>query len=228
MLFLTDEVLAPWIVCQREKSGVNATATGSEAFASPPLVTLEILEEFCIKYFKRLEDQVGGIRLAGVWGESEIKDPEKIKIPEGFYIFRGTEISTDHGHLLAYGLKDDSWNISPRSNYLNIFDVITSVHDHGGICVPAHPYRGWDSVGEDIFKIDGFDAIETHNGRNVEEENQKAIKAAQFNKLPSIGGSDCHHLEEVGRAFTLFKNPVHTLDELIKEIKNRNCKGTTI
>ena len=153
---------------------------------------------------------------------------EKIKIPEGFYIFRGTEISTDHGHLLAYGLKDDSWNISPRSNYLNIFDVIKSVHDQGGICVPAHPYRGWDSLGEDIFMIDGFDAIETHNGRNVEEENQKAITAAQFNKLPSIGGSDCHHLEEVGRAFTLFKNPVHTLDELIKEIKNRNCKGTTI
>jgi uroporphyrinogen-III decarboxylase len=78
MLFLTDEVLAPWIVCQREKSGVNATATGSEAFASPPLVTLEILEEFCIKYFKRLEDRVGGIRLAGVWGESKIKDPEKL------------------------------------------------------------------------------------------------------------------------------------------------------
>jgi hypothetical protein len=78
MFFLTDEVLAPWIACQREKSGVNATATGSEAFASPPLVTLDILEEFCIKYFKRLEDLVGGIRLAGVWGESEMKDPEKL------------------------------------------------------------------------------------------------------------------------------------------------------
>jgi uroporphyrinogen-III decarboxylase len=78
MLFLTDEVLAPWIMCQREKAGVNATATGSEAFASPPLVTLNILEEFCIKYFKRLEEQVGGIRLAGVWGESVIKDPEKL------------------------------------------------------------------------------------------------------------------------------------------------------
>lgn len=153
---------------------------------------------------------------------------EKIKIPEGFFIFRGTEISTDHGHLLAYGLKDDSWNSWPGSITLNIFDVIKSVHDHGGICVPAHPYRVWDSLGEDIFKIDGFDAIETHNGRNIEEENQKAIKAAQCNKLPSIGGSDCHHLEEVGRAFTVFNNPVHTIDELIEEVKKGNCQGTSI
>ncbi len=78
MLFLTDEVLAPWIICQRERSGVNAVATGSEAFASPPLVSLELLEEFCIQYFKRLENQVGGIRLAGVWGESAIKDPVRL------------------------------------------------------------------------------------------------------------------------------------------------------
>ena len=25
---------------------------------------------------------------------------ERIRIPEGFYVFRGVEISTDHGHLL--------------------------------------------------------------------------------------------------------------------------------
>jgi hypothetical protein len=153
---------------------------------------------------------------------------EKIKVPKGFYIFRGIEISTGSGHLLAYGLKDDSWNIWSRNNYLNVIDIIKSVHDQGGICVPAHPFRGWESLGEEVFRINGFDAIETHNGRNVEEENQKAIQAARQKRLPSIGGSDCHHTEEVGKAFTVFNNPVHTIDELIEEIKKGNCTGTTI
>jgi predicted metal-dependent phosphoesterase TrpH len=153
---------------------------------------------------------------------------ERIRIPEGFYIFRGLEISTDLGHLLIYGLKDDSWNKRPNNTYLNAFEVIENVHRLGGICVPAHPFRGWDSFGENIFSMDGFDAIETHNGLNLENMNQKAIHAARLRNLSSLGGSDCHNKEHVGRAFTEFKNPVHTIDELIEEIKKGNCKGMTL
>ena len=150
---------------------------------------------------------------------------EKIRIPEGFYVFRGLEISTDRGHLLVYGLKDDSWNMWSSYTYLNAFRVIENVHRLGGICVPAHPFRGWDSFGEDVFRMDGFDAIETHNGLNLEDMNQKALHAARLRNLSSVGGSDCHHKEQVGRAFTEFKNPVYTIGELIEEIKNGNCKG---
>jgi hypothetical protein len=36
---------------------------------------------------------------------------DKIKKPEGFLVFRGVEISTTLGHMLAFGLRDDAWNI---------------------------------------------------------------------------------------------------------------------
>ncbi|MGA2317122.1 MAG: CehA/McbA family metallohydrolase [Thermodesulfobacteriota bacterium] len=153
---------------------------------------------------------------------------EKISIPEGFYVFRGVEISTDRGHLLVYGLEDDSWNIWSSHTYLNAFQVIENVHRLGGICVPAHPFRGWDSFGKDVFRMDGFDAIETHNGLDLENMNQKAIHVARLRNLPSIGGSDCHQKAQVGRAFTEFKNSVHTIDGLIEEIKKGNCKGMTL
>ena len=153
---------------------------------------------------------------------------ERIRIPEGFYVFRGVEISTDRGHLLVYGLKDDSWNIWSSHTYLNASQVIENVHRLGGICVPAHPFRGWDSFGEDIFTMDGFDAIETHNGLDLENMSERATQAARLRNLSSIGGSDCHQKEQVGRAFTEFKNPVHTIDELIEEIKKGNCKGMTL
>jgi len=153
---------------------------------------------------------------------------ERIKVPEGFYVFRGVELYTSHGHLLVYGLKEDSWNIWSSHTYLNAFQVIENVHRLGGICVPAHPFRGWDSFGKDVFRMDGFDAIETHNGLDLENMNQKAIHVARLRNLPSIGGSDCHQKAQVGRAFTEFKNSVHTIDGLIEEIKKGNCKGMTL
>ncbi len=78
MRFLTDEICAPWIQYQREHSGVNGTATGSEALASPPLATVEMIEEFSLRYAKRLEKMIGGIRLAGLWGESLLDDPVRL------------------------------------------------------------------------------------------------------------------------------------------------------
>jgi hypothetical protein len=30
---------------------------------------------------------------------------------------------------------------------------------------------------------------------------------------------------QVGRAFTLFQNPVHTIEEVIEKIKKGNCEG---
>ena len=153
---------------------------------------------------------------------------EKIRVPNGFQVFRGLEISTNHGHLLVYGLKDDSWNIWSRNNYLDIFEVMNLVHDQGGICVAAHPFRSWDSIGEAILKIDGFDAIETRNARSPDIENQKADQIARLKNIPSIGGSDCHLKEQAGLGFTEFKNPVHGMDELIAEIKKGSCKGVTL
>jgi hypothetical protein len=62
----------------------------------------------------------------------------------------------------------------------------------------------------------------------LEDETRKAVHAARIKNLPSIGGSDCHNKEEVRRAFTEFKNSVHTIDELIEEIKGGNCRGMTL
>ena len=143
-----------------------------------------------------------------------------------FFVFRAVEISTDRGHLLVYGLKDDAWNVWSRNNYIDCVKVMESVHALGGICVPAHPFRGYDSLGREVLRINGFDAIETHNGLNPEKENQKAIQIARFRNLPSIGGSDCHNRMQVGRAYTVFENPVHTIADLVRETKLGNCRGT--
>ena len=78
MEHLTDEVLGPWIAYQRDQIGMDTAATGSEALASPPLLTVGMIREFCLRYVHRLEEKVGGIRLAGLWGESYLEDPSEL------------------------------------------------------------------------------------------------------------------------------------------------------
>ncbi len=149
----------------------------------------------------------------------------EINVPEGFSVFRGLEISTDKGHLLVYGLKDDSWNTWPMNNYPNAQAVIEKVRQMGGVCAPAHPFRPCDSFAGGLLRMDIFDAIETHNGRDSPDMNRKALGASQILGLPSIGGSDCHNKRQAGRAYTLFKNPVYTIEDLADEIRKGNCQG---
>ena len=149
----------------------------------------------------------------------------RMRIPENILVFRGIEVSTDSGHLLVYGVSDDSWNLWGRNNYLKLAKVVASVHSRGGICIPAHPFRGWESLGDQVCSFDGLDGIETHNGVNGPLQNKLAVEAALKLGLPSVGGSDCHYLHQAGRAFTEFDKPIRTMDDMIKEIKAGNCRG---
>jgi predicted metal-dependent phosphoesterase TrpH len=153
---------------------------------------------------------------------------EDIAVPDGFLVFRGVEISTDIGHLLAFGLKSDSWNIWNADLYLDAREVIDRIHGLGGICAPSHPFRGWDSFGAMVLEIEGLDAVETHNGGNTLEMNVQAMSCARMRNLPSIGGSDSHRKEQIGRAYTVFSNPIQTMDDLVSEIKKGNCRGSDI
>jgi predicted metal-dependent phosphoesterase TrpH len=153
---------------------------------------------------------------------------EAVPVPDGFFVFRGVEISTDTGHLLAYGIRDDSWNIWNENLNLNVRDVIEQIHRLGGICAASHPFRGLDSFGAMALELNGLDAIETHNGRNTIEMNSQAMSCARIRNLPSIGGSDCHRKEHIGRVFTVFSNPVKTIADLVAEIQKGNCCGSDI
>lgn len=81
LTFLTDEVLIPWIQVQREVVGEpTAAGSGADALASPPIVTLEILEEFVMPYVARMDEQIGPVTSIGYWGYSRLfKHPEKFR-----------------------------------------------------------------------------------------------------------------------------------------------------
>jgi PHP family Zn ribbon phosphoesterase len=142
-------------------------------------------------------------------------------------VLRGVEIATDRGHLLAYGVVDDGWNVWGRDSYLPLQEVIERINSLGGICAPAHPFRnvGLASLLDGLLELQGIAAVESHNGVNAESDNDLAIRASAHMGLPTLGGSDCHKTVAVGRCATEFSQPVHDMAGFIAAVKAGACRG---
>ncbi|MBI5418418.1 PHP domain-containing protein [Candidatus Poribacteria bacterium] len=148
---------------------------------------------------------------------------EYIARQENFKIFRGAEYHTSHGHVLIYGVHDDSFN---AGKYLPIQDVINNIQKNGGVVVPSHPYhRGYSRyLGDHILKLSKLYAMEVFNARVMEEENEMAQKASKMLKIPGIGSSDAHSIEELGKGYTVFDDYIGSMRDLVEAIKKGRFK----
>jgi predicted metal-dependent phosphoesterase TrpH len=151
---------------------------------------------------------------------------DRVAHEEGFLLLRGVEVSTNQGHLLLYGVEDDSWNVWGRNNYLDAREVIAAAKRLGAVAVAAHPYRLNDlyPMGAGIYKLTGLVAVETANGRNQLVEDQRAEEATRALGLPGVGGSDCHAVGDIGKCYTVFERPVCTVADLVRELSAGRCR----
>ena len=144
----------------------------------------------------------------------------------GFTVFRGVEIYTDLGDMLVFGLLQDA-----RRMQVPYRELLAEVHEAGGIVIPAHPCRGM----RDLHAILGreaaeellttCDAVEVLNGGTARENNEIAAREAERYGLPGIGGSDAHHLVQIGRCVTEFERDLRDEADLIAEVKAGRCRA---
>jgi predicted metal-dependent phosphoesterase TrpH len=139
----------------------------------------------------------------------------------GLVVLRGIEITTDLGHLLVYGLEDDSWrSLAGAEGVVPAQSLVDYVRDAGGVAVPAHPFRaGGGFAGEALTSLAGLFAIEGFNGAAMRSENAEACAFAARYELRLTGGSDAHMPGHVGRAVTQLERRVETIADLVTELK---------
>lgn len=136
---------------------------------------------------------------------------------EDFMVIPGIEVSSEEGHILGLGITEIVERAIPAE------EVVERIHELGGIAIAAHPYDRFRSgVGDLIYKLD-FDAIEVVNGRTLSTTRDMA-KIAENIKLPKVGGSDAHCLDEVGSVSILVDNdPIESIlkgnVEIVADIK---------
>jgi predicted metal-dependent phosphoesterase TrpH len=147
-------------------------------------------------------------------------DLRKISERFGLFVFAGMEISTDCGHVLAYGL--------PRYHVelLELRNLRRIALSEGAALVMAHPMRpfagprpGWDEIPE------WFDGIEAINGDHSDGEDGYLIRLARERGVAEIGGSDVHSRDAVGRCATIFQRPVADIQQLAALIRERNVSA---
>lgn len=145
---------------------------------------------------------------------------------EGFLVLCGVEVATDRGHYLCF-FPDPAKVPAPPQVFGSatpwpVREVLAKVRELGGAVVAAHPYD--KSVerpsGDFIFTLDGLSAIEGLNVQRKGPANDLAVEAADHMNLPCTAGSGAlGSIDPVGKAATLFREPVASEADLVRQLQ---------
>jgi predicted metal-dependent phosphoesterase TrpH len=159
-----------------------------------------------------------------VW---DYKAIEELRAKHNFLVLAGVEISTDDGHMLAFGLDKYVFGMH-RSK-----ELASYVEQAQGVIVAAHPYRRqmpWFSKNEDEYTAalekasrnpayEFVHGLEELNGRGSDKENEFSRRLGEMMKLPGTAGTDSHAISDVGKCATFFERPINDERDLISELK---------
>ena len=155
----------------------------------------------------------------------EMSDIDQLSAKYDFPVFRGVEVMIKAGgEILVFGL-----NI----NFTTVIDINTLRRlsaESDAFMIAAHPFRGYPCHALSDFQtaadvvlnrpvFDKVDALEGFNGRNMESNNIFACQLADKLGFQTSGGSDAHHLDELGKCITIFENDIRNEGELMAELK---------
>jgi predicted metal-dependent phosphoesterase TrpH len=137
-----------------------------------------------------------------------------------FLVFRGMEVYTEQGDMLAIG-----WETNIRYYLFPFADLKREVESRNGILIPAHPCRGVadarhrskDEIETEL--LESICAFETFNGAVTRKANAQAQKLSKKYGLFGTGGSDAHHVSHIGRCVTVFEEEPQNEIELVEALR---------
>lgn len=156
-----------------------------------------------------------------LWPEAEANE---LAERHRFSIFRGVEVTTTAGDILAFGLKNSVQGIPTPEELQALVD------ESGGFMILAHPFRGFLVFGFSELQMDIGQAaalpvmhrvggLEVCNVRVTDEENRFAGKVADHLGLLKCAGSDAHAPDEVGSCVTIFPQHIQNEADLVSALK---------
>lgn len=134
-------------------------------------------------------------------------------------VIPGMEIETAKGHVLALNLKENFSKPLGRTSTLS--ELIGQIHEAGGTAVIAHPASVLKSgLGNKVYSEKNLDAVEVVNSAAFPFflSTYLSRRLAQRLNLPQTAGSDAHHPQEIGKAYTLVDADPN-IDNVIEAIR---------
>jgi predicted metal-dependent phosphoesterase TrpH len=141
-------------------------------------------------------------------------------------IYQATELDTDTGHFLLFGVNPELQRAFDFKNVrIDAVELVRIADETGAVAVPAHPGRERvsfiDLAGERDFSL--VRAVELHNGGSKDWENERAARLVTERGYAGLGGSDAHFVNSIAKVLTRIDARVQSLDDIISAIKDGRC-----
>jgi hypothetical protein len=141
----------------------------------------------------------------------------------GLRILKGSEVETEYGHVLVFGVSDALLAAFDfRRIDLPLARVLEACDAHGAVAAPCHPGRprvGMFAHVGDRGVPDGVRIVETRNGGSRDDEDAVSLEWAAKLGYLGIGGSDAHIVSHIGRCATRFPATIADVGELVDALR---------
>jgi predicted metal-dependent phosphoesterase TrpH len=141
----------------------------------------------------------------------------------GIMVMRASEVETDYGHVLIFGVTDE---MTRRFDFADVHlpaqEVIDTVAQMGGVAVPCHPGRPNVGLCEHYANkpaLENVIAVEVLNGGSRKGEDERSERLVRKYGYRSIGGSDSHLVSLIALCATRFDADIRSVDDLVRELK---------
>jgi hypothetical protein len=141
----------------------------------------------------------------------------------GLVILKASEVETDYGHVLVFGVDDQLQRAFDFARIdLSLAQVVEATERCGAVAVPCHPGRprvGMCAHVAERGAVAGVRVVEIYNGGSRGREDDAARTLAEEFGYRGIGGSDAHIVSHIGRCATRFPAPVRSAGELVDALR---------
>jgi len=172
---------------------------------------------------RRHERPLDGIVLTEHRQFNRAADYRALEDKFGIVVLKASEVETDYGHVLVFGVNDDILRRFDFSNVrLNAQELIDGVAEMGGVAVPCHPGRPNVGLCEHYEKkppLENVLAVELLNGGSRKGENERTELLVTRHGYRTTGGSDSHLVSLIGLCATRFEADIRTIEDLVRELK---------
>jgi predicted metal-dependent phosphoesterase TrpH len=193
------------------------------------------VENYC-QWIRKREIPIDGFVLTEHRQFDHDSDYSEIAKAQGLTILKASEVETEYGHVLVFGVtRALTEEFDFGNTRLALANVLAACEKHGAVAAPCHPGRQRVGMAAHIDEFgipDGVRIVETINGGSRESEDDIAKAMAAEQGYLGIGGSDAHIVSHIGRSATRFPGPIHSMDELVEalnagEFEALNLKART-
>ena len=152
------------------------------------------------------------------------KDYTELATNNDVLIMKGSELDTNMGHFLVYGVTEALTQAVDFSNvHMDAMDLVRAAEDCGAIAIPAHPGRfgiGLCEFTEGEADFSSIRAAEGLNGSNRPGEQERAEDLIRQLGVPATGGSDAHLVSAIGKCMTNFQSSILNETDLVRELRS--------